>query len=163
MSEPKSGKSSKGKEMHYSVGALVKKEDKYLLIDRMNPPLGFAGLAGHIDEGEDAVNALKREVEEGIKFLIIKKWGLYPYYAFFVGLGYAFFEQYFKNWIGPISRHGWDVINTPSFWYRPSAGFVMHILYALIMGYFIKEGKPIVGLIIAVVLHALSDVLIVLK
>lgn len=50
--------------MHYSVGALIKKEEKYLLIDRVQPPFGFAGIAGHIDEGEDSEQALRREVEE---------------------------------------------------------------------------------------------------
>ncbi len=64
MSKPKQGKSKNNKSMHYSVGALIKENDKYLLIDRVKPPLGFAGLAGHIDEGEDKIHALKREVEE---------------------------------------------------------------------------------------------------
>jgi 8-oxo-dGTP pyrophosphatase MutT (NUDIX family) len=50
--------------MHYSVGALIKKDGKYLLIDRVQPPFGFAGIAGHIDEGENPEQALKREVEE---------------------------------------------------------------------------------------------------
>ncbi len=50
--------------MHYSVGALIKEKDKYLLIDRKKPPLGFAGIAGHIDQGENAIEALKREVRE---------------------------------------------------------------------------------------------------
>ena len=69
MSIFKQGKSKDGKLMHYSVGALIKKDGKYLLIDRVKPPLGFAGLAGHIDEGEDKIQALKREVEEesGVK------------------------------------------------------------------------------------------------
>lgn len=60
----KQGKSKNGKLMHYSVGALIKKDDKYLLIDRVKPPLGFAGLAGHIDENEDKIQALRREVKE---------------------------------------------------------------------------------------------------
>ena len=65
MAEPKTGKSKDGREMHYSVGALIKnEEDKYLLIDRKKFPLGIAGIAGHIDEGEGEVDALKREVEE---------------------------------------------------------------------------------------------------
>lgn len=50
--------------MHYSVGALIEKDGKYLLIDRAVAPLGFAGVAGHIDKGEDALEALKREVGE---------------------------------------------------------------------------------------------------
>ena len=43
MSNPKQGKSEEGMAMHYSVGALIKKDDEYLLIDRVKPPLGFAG------------------------------------------------------------------------------------------------------------------------
>lgn len=58
------GKSKKGKKIHYSVGALIEKDGKYLLIDRANPPFGFAGLAGHIDEGETEIEALFREVQE---------------------------------------------------------------------------------------------------
>lgn len=70
MADPKLGTSKDGKPMHYSVGALIKKDDKYLLIDRVKIPLGFAGLAGHIDEGEDAIKALSREVEEESKLKI---------------------------------------------------------------------------------------------
>ena len=64
MSDLKQGKSEDGKMMHYTVGAIIKKDDKYLLIDRVKPPLGFAGIAGHIDEGENEIQALKREIEE---------------------------------------------------------------------------------------------------
>lgn len=64
MAIPKIGISKEGKPMHYSVGALIKKGDKYLLIDRMKPPYGFASLAGHIDEGENSEQALLREVKE---------------------------------------------------------------------------------------------------
>lgn len=64
MAKPKEGKTNSGEQMHYSVGALIEKDSKYLLIDRAVPPLGFAGIAGHIDEGEDALEALKREAEE---------------------------------------------------------------------------------------------------
>lgn len=64
MAIPKTGKSKNGQSMHYSVGALIKKGDKYLLIDRATPPWGFAGPAGHVDEGEDTTEALKREIKE---------------------------------------------------------------------------------------------------
>jgi len=64
MAIPKKGKSKSGQPMHYSAGALIKKGDKYLLIDRAIPPFDWAGLAGHIDEGESAAQSLKREVEE---------------------------------------------------------------------------------------------------
>jgi 8-oxo-dGTP pyrophosphatase MutT (NUDIX family) len=64
MGTPKMGLSKEGKEMHYSVGALIEKDGKFLLIDRANPPFGFAGLAGHVDEGESEIEALAREVKE---------------------------------------------------------------------------------------------------
>lgn len=60
----KIGRSSKGGKMHYSVGAIIKKGNKYLLIDRRQYPLGFAGIAGHVDEGETPGQALIREVKE---------------------------------------------------------------------------------------------------
>ena len=50
--------------MHYSVGALITQNGKYLMIDRTSPPLGFACIAGHIDDGEEEVQALKREIKE---------------------------------------------------------------------------------------------------
>jgi ADP-ribose pyrophosphatase YjhB (NUDIX family) len=64
MPKAKLGKSSKGKDMHYSVGALIEKDEKYLLIDRNVPPYGFACPAGHVDENETEEEAIKREVKE---------------------------------------------------------------------------------------------------
>lgn len=49
---------------HSSVGALIEKNSRYLLIDRANYPFGFAGIAGHIDPGETPEQALVREVKE---------------------------------------------------------------------------------------------------
>ena len=61
----KTGQSSDGRETHYSVGILLKCKDKYFLMERKNPPLGFACPAGHIDEGEEKPKkAALRELEE---------------------------------------------------------------------------------------------------
>ncbi|HLC86963.1 MAG TPA: NUDIX domain-containing protein [Candidatus Nanoarchaeia archaeon] len=75
MATPKLSTSRKGKPMHSSVGAIIKKDDKYLLIDRVHEPFGFASLAGHIDEEETEIEAVKREVEEesGLKILSYKQ------------------------------------------------------------------------------------------
>lgn len=64
MPEPQRGISSTGKKMHYSAGAVIQQQGKFLLIDRVHFPHGFAGPAGHIDEGETPEQAVKREVKE---------------------------------------------------------------------------------------------------
>jgi ADP-ribose pyrophosphatase YjhB (NUDIX family) len=72
MGIPKLGRSTDGREMHYSVGALIERNGKYLLIDRVKPPLGFAGIAGHIDGDESKEHALFREVKEESNLNVIK-------------------------------------------------------------------------------------------
>lgn len=64
MSQPKKTMSDKKAIVHYTVGAVIQKDGKYLLIDRAVPPYGFAGIAGHVDDGETANQALVREVKE---------------------------------------------------------------------------------------------------
>lgn len=64
MAAPKSGTAKDGSEMHYSVGAVIKRGGKYLLVDRAKFPPGYAGIAGHVDEGEGPEGALIREVKE---------------------------------------------------------------------------------------------------
>jgi len=62
--QKKIGKSSDGREMHYSAGVLVECDGMYLLLDRINPPPGFACPSGHIDEGEDPKTCAIRELRE---------------------------------------------------------------------------------------------------
>jgi len=64
MSHSKEGKSEGGDIVHYSVGALIKKDEKFLLIDRAIFPFGFAGIAGHVDEGEAPEESIIREIKE---------------------------------------------------------------------------------------------------
>lgn len=63
-SKRKIGISKGGQEMHYSAGIIVKCKDKYLLLDRINIPFGFACLGGHVDEGEESLLAALRELKE---------------------------------------------------------------------------------------------------
>lgn len=65
MTSPKSG-TRDGHEIHYSVGAVIRRDGKVLLIDRAKPPVGHAGVAGHVDEGEEPEAAMRREVAEEI-------------------------------------------------------------------------------------------------
>lgn len=83
--------------MHFSVGAVIEVGGKYLLIDRATEPLGFAGLAGHINEGETPEEALFRKVEEesGLK---VKRHSL------------LFQEEVEWNWCGAgVRPHYWFV------------------------------------------------------
>ena len=54
-----------------AVGAIIKRNGKYLLLDRRNPEYGFASVAGHIDENETPEQALSREVKEESQLNII--------------------------------------------------------------------------------------------
>jgi len=71
MGIPKIGRSKNKQLMHYSVGAVIKKNGKYLLIERRFIPYGFAGIAGHVDVGESEKHAIVREVREesGLKVI----------------------------------------------------------------------------------------------
>lgn len=52
---------------HKSVGMLIWKDDKLLMIERKRPPFGFAPPAGHLDEnGNDFELAAKRELMEEV-------------------------------------------------------------------------------------------------
>jgi len=62
---------------HKSVGMIVRKEEKILLIERMKPPFAFALPAGHLDGYEDFEEMAKQElfeetglVAKSLKFLI---------------------------------------------------------------------------------------------
>lgn len=63
MSKTKTVQTQTG-EQHFSVGAIIKKDNKILIINRNLPPLGFAAIAGHIEEKEIPLQALKREIKE---------------------------------------------------------------------------------------------------
>lgn len=62
--KPKQTQNLKDEPMHFSVGAVIKIDGKYLLIDRDMEPFGYAGIAGHINEDENPQEALFRKVTE---------------------------------------------------------------------------------------------------
>jgi len=70
MAPPKTVVTKDNKTMHFSVGAVIKRGGKYLLIDRAQMPLGFAGIAGHVDKGEEPLEALRRELKEESKLIL---------------------------------------------------------------------------------------------
>src|SRR3989338_6905427 len=64
MGELKLAVASNGKPLHFSVGAVISKEGKYLLLDRQRKPFGFAGIAGNVRESETPIEAIEREIKE---------------------------------------------------------------------------------------------------
>lgn len=60
----KIGRTEKGDLKHYSVGIIIERKNKILLIDRVNFPYGWACPAGHIDQGENPHQAIERETQE---------------------------------------------------------------------------------------------------
>jgi len=69
MPRPKEGKSRDSSPTHYSVGAIIKMGERYLLVDRANYPFGFAGITGHVNQGENETQAIKQTVknDSGLK------------------------------------------------------------------------------------------------
>jgi ADP-ribose pyrophosphatase YjhB (NUDIX family) len=51
---------------HKTVGMIVRKDGKILLIKRKKPPFGFAPPAGHVDEDNSFEQAAKRELKEEV-------------------------------------------------------------------------------------------------
>jgi hypothetical protein len=99
-------------------------------------------------------------VEEGIKFLLVSRWGEFPYYCIFLGLGYAFFEMLFRDIIIVIGMRGLSGLLDFTFWFRHSLGFVLQIISTVALAYFIKQNRPVFGLISMTLLHGFMDVLL---
>lgn len=57
--------------MHYTAGAIIERDGKYLLIDRELPPFGWAGVAGHLANGEDPDDAIVRKVREEVNLDVV--------------------------------------------------------------------------------------------
>lgn len=51
---------------HTSVGIIVQRDDRLLLIERGNPPYGWAAPAGHVDPSETYAGAAARELREEV-------------------------------------------------------------------------------------------------
>jgi len=77
-------------------------------------------------------------MEEGAKFLLIKRnIGQFPY-GFFLGFGFGTGELFYRLIDGKMA--GWVPI-------------LLHMLTAGIICFFIKQNRPVLGLVLAIVLH----------
>lgn len=54
-----------------SVGIIIRKDDKVLLIERKKPPFGFAPPAGHVDDHGSFEQAAKDEVYEEVGLTVV--------------------------------------------------------------------------------------------
>ena len=116
----------------------------YLIFDASgfeNPfPPTFWGIFFHI-------LLLNSFIEEGTKFLLIKRdIGQYPY-GFLLGLGFGIGESIL---IYPFNESG-------GVFERRIPPILLHIITAGIIGYAIKKKRPILGLLIAIALHTGFD------
>lgn len=101
MPKAKEGKSKDGRVMHFSVGALIEHDGKYLLIDRAVPPLRFAGVAGHVDQDETPLQAVAREVKEEVGLAITNPQLLFE-------------EELDWNWCSKgVTSHYWYLFRCP--------------------------------------------------
>jgi len=71
MPKPKTAFSKNKELIHFSVGAIIKKQNKILIIDRKLPPPGLAGVAGHIEEKESPLQTLEREIKEESGLILV--------------------------------------------------------------------------------------------
>jgi len=86
-------------------------------------------------------------IEEGTKFLLIKREiGKYPY-GFLLGLGFGTSEAI-------LVKPFWQSI---SIFQGRLFATSLHIITAGIICYFIKKNKPVLGLVIAILVHAGYD------
>ena len=94
-----------------------------------------------------SVLILNSFIEEGTKFLLIKRnVGQFPY-GFLLGLGFGIGETAL---VYPSAGFGWvPGTRTPA--------ILLHIITAGIICYFVKKNKPILGLAIAIVIHTGFD------
>lgn len=74
-------------------------------------------------------------VEEGVRFLVIKKWHIFNPYGLILGLGWELTEN--------LIRYPEDMGKIP----------LLHIVNAGIICYFVKKNKPILGFVIAFIIH----------
>jgi len=82
-------------------------------------------------------------IEEGTKFLLIKKnIGQFPY-GFLLGLGFGLGEAI-------LTRPLWEFGIVPG---RRIPAILLHIITAGILSYAIKKNKPVLGLLMAIILH----------
>jgi len=87
---------------HYTVGSVIVRVNKgvkeYFLIDRVNKPLGWACVGGHVNKGDDSITTLRKETKEESGFDIVSSKKLISDEELELGVC-----------VGEFSKHIWDV------------------------------------------------------
>ncbi len=90
-------------------------------------------------------------LEEGIKFLSLKRWKILHPYGFFLGFGWGGMEI-FTHYLA--KDRGLNAVNT-------ALVLMLQVITAGILCYFIKKKKPALGLLITIAIHTGFNLLIV--
>lgn len=94
---------------HKSAGAIIRnKKGEILMLERIYEPFGWAGPAGHIDEGETPEQAMIREIKEEVN-LEVKEYKLLaheyiPWNCCYRGEGHDWFLFEVTLWEGKPKR-----------------------------------------------------------
>lgn len=87
-------------------------------------------------------------VEEGIKFLLIKRdIGQYPY-GLTLGFGFGIAESVIK----------WDAGFQPT---MRLGAIGLHVITAGVIAYFAKNNRPLLGLVMATIIHSIYNLIVV--
>lgn len=91
-----------GSLIHYTAGAVIERNGRYLLIERAKPPYELSCVAGHIHEAEEPHTAVIREVHEEVGLVVTEPQLLFD-------------EVIDWNWCRyGVTTHHWYVFGCPT-------------------------------------------------
>lgn len=100
-------------------------------------------------------------LEEGIKFLLVQRWVRTPNSALLLGLGYGITEQYIRYTAYYLGETNFSIFSSSSFWIGPIPVVLMQALTPLLMLFWIRKNKPLIGYLSAIIFHVLYDLLVI--
>lgn len=97
-------------------------------------------------------------LEETVKFFLVRRWVQGIPQAVSLGFGYALIEVYFKLALIYVPLMGVQVLLNPKFWIVYSPIVLMHVFTVATLALFRRDGYPVLGLVLAITLHAAFNI-----